>query len=91
MANLIYPPELQLNKSNTTDTEALFLDKHLSIANGFVSSKINDKRDDFDIVNFPLLDVDVPRPASYGVCISQRSCLSESALSLRTSTCEINV
>ena len=55
MANQFYPPELQFNKANTTDTEAPFLDLHLSIANGFVSSKINDKRDDFDfdIVNFP--------------------------------------
>ena len=32
-----------------------------------------DKRDDFDfeIVNFPFIDVDVPRSASYGVYISQ--------------------
>ena len=55
MVNRIYPLELQLNKANTSDTEALFLDLHLSISNGFVSSKIYDKRDgfDFDIVNFP--------------------------------------
>ena len=41
--------------------------------NGFVSSKIYDKRDDFDfdIVNFPFLDGDVPRRASYDVYISQ--------------------
>ena len=73
MVNQIYPPDLQLNKANTTDTEAPFLDLHLSIANGFVSSKIYDKRDDFDfdIVNIPFLDGDVPRPASYGVYISQ--------------------
>ena len=47
----------------TTDTEAPFLDLHLSIANGFVSSKIYDKREDFDfvIVNFPFLDGGVPR------------------------------
>ena len=39
----------------------------------FVSSKIYDKRDDFDfdIVNFPFLDGDVPRRPSYGVYISQ--------------------
>ena len=45
----------------------------MSISNGFVSSKIYDKRDDFDfdIVNFPLLDGDVPRRPSYGVYISQ--------------------
>ena len=48
MVNRIYPPELQLNKANTSDTEAPFLDLHLSISNGFVSSKIYDKRDDFD-------------------------------------------
>ena len=48
MVNQIYPPELQLNNANTTDTEAPYLDLHLSIANGFVSSKIYDKRDDFD-------------------------------------------
>ena len=28
MVNRIYPPELQLNKANTTDTEAPFLDLH---------------------------------------------------------------
>ena len=48
MVNQIYPPELQLNKANISDTEAPFLDLHLSGSNGFVSSKIYDKRDDFD-------------------------------------------
>ena len=38
-----------------------------------MKTKIYDKRDDFDfdIVNFPFLDGDVPRSASYGVYISQ--------------------
>ena len=46
---------------------------NLSIANGIVSSKIYDKRDyfNFEIVNFPFLDGDVPRSHSYGVYISQ--------------------
>ena len=49
------------------------MDLHLSIVDGFVSCKIYDKRDDFDfeIVNFPFLDGDVPNAASYGVYISQ--------------------
>ena len=49
------------------------MDLHLFISNGFVSSKIYDKRDDFDfdIINFPFLDGDVPRCPSYGVYISQ--------------------
>ena len=38
MVNQIYPPELQLNKTNTSDTEAPFLDLPLSISNGFASS-----------------------------------------------------
>ena len=64
-----------MNKANTTDTEAPGLDLHLSIANGFVSSKIYNKRDDFDfdihVVNSSFLDGDVPRRASYGVYILQ--------------------
>ena len=40
MVSRIFPPELQLNKANTSDTEAPFLDLHLSISNGFVPSKI---------------------------------------------------
>ena len=73
MANQIYPLELQLNKANTSDTEDPFFDLHLSIYNGFVSSKIYDKRDgfDFDIVNFPFSDFDFPRRLSYGVYSSQ--------------------
>ena len=53
--------------------EAPFLDLNLCISNGTVSTKVYDKRDDFDfdIVNFPFLDGDVPRRTSYGVNISQ--------------------
>ena len=45
----------------------------MSITNGKVSSKIYEKRDDFnfEIVNFHFLDGDVPRFPSYGVYISQ--------------------
>ena len=46
---------------------------HLSISNSIVSTKMDDKRDDFDfeIVNFPSLDGVVHRPTSYGVYISK--------------------
>ena len=71
MVNRIYPSELQLNKANMSVTEASFSDLHLSISDGFVKAKIYDKRDDFDIVNFPFLDGDVPHSISYGVYISQ--------------------
>ena len=73
MVGQIYPTELQLNKANFSDTEAPFLYLNWSITNGIVTSKIYDKRDDFnlEIVNFPFLDRDVPRSSSYGVYMSQ--------------------
>ena len=54
----------------------MLLDLHLSISNDIVSTKIYDKRNDFDfeVVNFPFLDNDVPRSTSYGVYISQLKC-----------------
>ena len=69
MVNRIYSSERQLNKANVSDADASFLNLHLS----FVKTKIYDKRDDFDfdIVNFPFLDGDVPRSASYSIYISQ--------------------
>ena len=54
----IYPTELQLNRANPSDTEAHYLDSDLAITNGMVSTKIYDKRDNFnfEIVNFLFLD-----------------------------------
>ena len=62
-----------LNKANTSDTKATFIDLHLSISNDIVSTKIYDYRDDFnfEIVKFLFLDGTVPRSTSYGVYISQ--------------------
>ena len=56
-----------------SDTEASFLDLYLPISNGFVKTKIYDKRDDFDfdIMNFSFLDGDVLRSTSFGVYISK--------------------
>ena len=73
MVGQIYPTEPQLNKANSSDTEAPFLDLNLSITNDIVSSKIHDKRDDFnfEIVNFLFLDGVVPRSPSFGAYISQ--------------------
>ena len=72
MVSQIYPSELQLHKANSSDTKAVFFDLHLSISNDIVYNKIYDKRYnfDFEIVNFPFLDGDVPRLTSDGVYIS---------------------
>ena len=48
MVGQIYPTELQLNKANSSDPEAPFLDLNLSITNSKVSSKNYDKQDDFN-------------------------------------------
>ena len=72
MVHKIYPADLQLNKANASDTETVFEDLNLSIHNDTVSTKLYDKRDDFDfdiIVNFSFLDGDVPRRPSNGVYI----------------------
>ena len=73
MVSQTYPSELQLNKAITSDTKAAFLNLHLSISNDIVSTKIYDKRNDFDfeIVSFPFLDGNVSRSTSYGVYIPQ--------------------
>ena len=91
MVSQIYPLELQLNKANTSDTEAAFLDLHLLISYYFVSTKcmINFKID-FEIVHFPFLDGDVPRSTSYRVYISQLIRLLEHLAMLLTSTLSIN-
>ena len=81
MVSQIYPSELQLNKTNTYDTEAAFLDLHLSISYDVVPTIIYDKRDDFDfeIVNFPFLDGDDPCSTSNGVYISQLLCFARAS------------
>ena len=64
----------------------------LSISNDIVSTKIYDKRDDFDfeIVNFPFLDGDVPRSTSYGVYISQLIRFARASSYVVDSTLAIN-
>ena len=48
------------------------MDLHISVSDGVIKTKLYDKHYfDFDIVNFPFLDDDVPHSTSYGVYISQ--------------------
>ena len=92
MVSQIYPSELKLNKANTSDTKATFLDLRLSISNDIVSTKIYDKRDDFDfeIVNYPFLDGDISRCTSYGVYISQLIRFARASSYITFSTLAIN-
>ena len=93
MVDRIYPTELQLNRAISSDTEAAFLDLNLCTSNGTVSTKIYDKRDDFnfDIVNFSFLDGDVPQRTSYGVYISQLIRFARSSSNLSDFNCRNKV
>ena len=65
----IYPAELQLNKTTTSDKETSFLDLNIKVIGGDIHTSVYDKRDDFGfpIVNFPWLSGDVPRLPSYDI------------------------
>ena len=72
MVNNIYPPELQLNKANTSDTEAPFwICIYLFQMDLFHLKFMIGGDFAFDIVNFAFLDGDVPRSTSYRIYISQ--------------------
>ena len=69
----IYPKELILKKTNTSLKKSPFLDLDITITNNQFITKVYDKREDFnfDIVNFPHLDSNIPNTPAYGVFISQ--------------------
>ena len=64
----IQPPELYLNAAS-----ASYLDCYLYIVNGKLTTRLYDKRDDFNfpIVNFPFLSSNIPSAPAYGVYVSQ--------------------
>jgi hypothetical protein len=71
---LIYPPELEIRETTDTASSASFLDLYLEFDdNGQLSTKIYDKRDDFNfkIINFPNMCSNIPASPAYGVYISQ--------------------
>jgi hypothetical protein len=71
---LIYPPELEIKEITDTSSSASFLDIYLEFDDsGQLSTKICDKRDDFNfkIINFPNMCSNIPASPAYGVYISQ--------------------
>ena len=75
MVDRIYPTELQLNRANSSDTEAPFwIWIYVFLMVRFPPKfMINGTILIFDIVNFPFLDGDVPRRTSYGdIAIQKR-------------------
>ena len=71
---LIYPPELEVKETTDTASSASYLDLFLEFDDsGQLSTKIYDKRDDFNfkIINFPNMCSNIPASPAYGVYISQ--------------------
>ena len=48
MVSLIYPPALTLTKANASDSEKPFPDLFLRISNGILTTRIYDKRGDYN-------------------------------------------
>ena len=70
--NEIYPPEMQLVKTNEGN-KCNLLDLHIEIADGKFTYRKYDKRADFnfEVINYPFLGSNIPQQPSYGVFISQ--------------------
>ena len=71
---LIYPLELEVTEITDSASSASFLDLYLAFDDsGQISTKIYDKRDDFNskIINFPNMCSSIPASPAYGVYISQ--------------------
>ena len=67
--SLIYLSELEIKETTDTASSALFLDIYLEFdSSGHLSTRIYDKRDDFnfEIINFPNLSSNIPT-SPYGV------------------------
>ena len=67
---LIHPPELEVKETTGTASSASFLDLYLEFDDsGQLSTKIYDKRDDFNftIINFPNMCSNIPDSPAYGV------------------------
>ena len=79
---LIYPPELEAKETTDTASSATFLDIYLEFnESGQLSTKIYDKRDDFNfkIINFPNVCSIIPASPAYGVYISQLICYARAS------------
>ena len=71
---LIYPPELEVKETTDTASTATLLDLYLELdESGQLSTKIYDKRDDynFKIINLPNVCSNIPASPASGVYISQ--------------------
>ena len=69
----IYPRELEIKETMETAASSSYLNCYLYIDNGKLTTRLYDKRDDFNfpIVNFLFLSSNIPSAPAYGVYVSQ--------------------
>ena len=72
-AEFIYPRELEIKEKTKTAASSSYLECYLYIDSGKLTTRLYDKRDDFNfpIVNFPFLSSNIPSAPAYGVYVSQ--------------------
>ena len=72
----ICPRDLEIKETTETAASSSYLDCYLYIENGKLTTRLYDKRDDFNfpIVNFPFLSSNIPSAPTYGVYVSQLIC-----------------
>jgi hypothetical protein len=79
---MIYPPELEVKETTETASSESFLDLYLEFDDsGQLSTKLYDKRDDFNfkIINFPNMCSNIPVSPAYGVYILQLICYARAS------------
>ena len=84
ICNDIYPAELKIIVTNSSNLSTTFLDLDINILNNRFYTKLYDKRRDFSfkVVTFPNLRSNVPVKPSYGVFVGElyRICKSSSVV-----------
>ena len=69
----IYPSSMELKNTNVGPRSCTYLDLYISIYRGKYNFRSYDKRRDFnfEVINYPYLNSNIPKNPSYGVFISQ--------------------
>ena len=69
ICNDIYPDDLDIVATNTSNKSTTFLDLNIDIENGKFGTKLYDKRRDFNfkVVTLPNLRSNIPKKPSYGI------------------------
>ena len=85
--DFIYPRELEIKETTETAASSSYLDCYLYIDSGKLTTRLFDKRDDFNfpIVKFSFLNINILSAPAYGVYVSHLSVMPEPVQIIRIS------